>query len=570
MRPVRVVACLVGAAGVLVLVPVLRSPAGAPYDVVDPRLTVLQACAALALLLVAAASRPGVGATLLAGVGGLWLLPEVAGTSGVPLEVRTALDALSPVVAMMLLVALVLRADDSVRLGRPVRVAVTGAVVACLARLVLVDPFYQAGCWRTCEHNPLAGATTAAGGAVVLTGLGLLAIGVVWTAASTFVGSPARRGPTTIVDAAGWVAVVAMSGWLLAASGEAVLDAADDLSVALFLVVQVAVIAWPALVAWGLLRRWQLESRLDHLVDVLAGTSDPEMIANSLRTALKDPALRVCYWAPARQAFVDAHGRPGRGSAPGPEEKATTVRRHDQPIATIVHARRIDGQRLERALRPALRLALENAQLRAAALAELAELTSSRTRVVERSELERRRLERNLHDGAQQRVVSLALLIRIFAQHAVPADQAACRRAEVLARTLVEELRRVARGIYPAVLGDAGLVGGVEDLAERSDGLPVVLGDFPAARYSGAVETTAYLLVRAAIEDARSSGARSVTVSGADCGDALTVTVEDDAAVPPNGVDQQLDDQVGALGGTVSVAVGPRRRRLEVVLPCES
>ena len=94
--------------------------------------------------------------------------------------------------------------------------------------------------------------------------------------------------------------------------------------------------------------------------------------------------------------------------------RTTAVTRRGEPVAVVLHSSQVDGDRLDRALRPALRLALANEQLRAAALAELAELRLSRARIVERSGLERRRLERNLHDGAQQRVVSLALMVRML------------------------------------------------------------------------------------------------------------------------------------------------------------
>jgi signal transduction histidine kinase len=291
------------------------------------------------------------------------------------------------------------------------------------------------------------------------------------------------------------------------------------------------------------------------------------MLTDSLRNAVREPGLRLAYWAPTRQSYVDTGGRPTTSAEPGPGERVTAIVRRGQTIAAIVHSRRVDGPRLERALGPALRLALENTQLRAAALAELDELSRSRTRVVERGELERRRLERNLHDGAQQRVMALALLVRVLAGSSA-VDQKAGRRAEALTRTLVEELRRVARGIYPAVLADAGLVGAVVDLAERSGDFPVVVGEFPEGRHPGTVETTAYLVIRAGIADARGRGATSVTVAGAHFDGTLRVSVEDDASSAPDSVVTELADQVGALGGTLVMNGTAGRRRAEVVLPC--
>jgi signal transduction histidine kinase len=434
----------------------------------------------------------------------------------------------------------------------------------------LVDPFYESTCWRTCEHNPLLIGQPGIGETVALVGLVGLAFGAAGSAAAGVPEGLRGPGSATGADAAGWIALGGLVGSLLMVSGAGAVSGDDDLPVALFIVVQSASIAWLALLCWQSWRRWRLESRLAHLVDLMGSTSDPEALVNSLQSAVRDPDLRLAYWAPARQIYVDTSGRPASGTAPGPHQQVTAITRHGQTIAAIVHSRRVDGQRLERALRPALRLALENAQLRAASLAELSELTSSRTRVVERAQLERRRLERNLHDGAQQRVVSLALLVRLLPGQTTAVDREAGERAQVLTRTLVEELRRVARGIYPAVLADAGLLGGVLDLAERSDDLPVIVGDFPETRYAGTIETTAYLFVRDGIADARSRGATCVSVAGNDRDDTLRVSVEDDAAVTPYVVATELADQVGALGGTLVMNGAPGRRRVEVLLPCVS
>jgi signal transduction histidine kinase len=326
---------------------------------------------------------------------------------------------------------------------------------------------------------------------------------------------------------------VAVSGlWTatLVRAGAISLPVEDPVATAFFVVAHVAVLAWLATTLLESWRRWRVGLRLTQFVDLLR-SEDPESLTNSLRRALSDPDLQVAYRAPARQAYVDGHGRVTNPWTRGAGGRVTRITRRGQTIAMIIHSRRVNGRRLQQAMSPSLLLAVENAQLHAAAMAELSELTESRTRVVNRTELERQRLERNLHDGAQQRVVSLALLVRRLAGRMQVEDPETAVRAEVLTRTLVEELRRVARGIYPAVLADAGLLGGVLDLAESSEDLPVVVEDFPDKRYPGAVETTAYLLLGAGIIDARARGAKGVTLAGEDAGDVLRVTVMDDAWV---------------------------------------
>ena len=332
--------------------------------------------------------------------------------------------------------------------------------------------------------------------------------------------------------------------------------------------------AWLAALAWESWQRRRLESRLAHLVDLLGVTSDPEMLTESLRSAVRDPDLRLAYWAPSRQGYVDWRGaRQPQARNPGPDRRVTTVarrrpadRRH-RPLAS----RRRPPTRTS--VGPALRLAMENAQLRAAALAELDELNRSRVRVVQRGELERRRLERNLHDGAQQRVVSLALLVRVFVGRASPADHQAGRRAEALTRTLVEELRRVARGIYPAVLADAGLVGAVVDLAERVERpagrrRPVPGGSISGhgrddcvpsrpCRHRGRTQSRCDLRRR----EWPAGGRRG-------CGSASRTTRADgrpDCSWRPSSPIRS-----SALGGTLETNGAPGRRRVEVVLPCVS
>src|SRR5689334_14951582 len=142
--------------------------------------------------------------------------------------------------------------------------------------------------------------------------------------------------------------------------------------------------------------------------------------------------------------------------------------------------------------------------------------------------------------------------------------------AEALILTTVEELRRVARGIYPAVLADAGLAGAVLDLAESSTDLPVLLDALPDTRYTGPVETTAYLVVAAAVADARQSGATQVHVSGVEREGRLHVQVRIDVPLPSHPSVTLLDDQVRAISGEIAVHTDGGDTMVRLELPCAS
>jgi signal transduction histidine kinase len=315
-------------------------------------------------------------------------------------------------------------------------------------------------------------------------------------------------------------------------------------------------------------RRWRLERRLARLVTVLASVPSGDALVLQLQRATRDDSLAVRYWSPGRDGYVNGDGAP-EAHPSSSARVLTSVQRAGRPVAVIDHSGRVDAAQLERAIDPVLRVMLENAQLRAASLAELAELTDSRARIVQRAEVERRQLERNLHDGAQQRAVSLALMVRMLVNQAdVDGSRPAARQAPSLAGALLAELRAVARGIYPAMLTDSGLAGAADDLAERSRDVAVVVRHVPTGRYAPVVERTAYLVLEAACADARARGATLVTIRGIGA-DPLMLEVTDDAIAGPPQVGD-LEDQVHALEGEMIVGSHQGRNSVQVKLPCES
>jgi signal transduction histidine kinase len=270
--------------------------------------------------------------------------------------------------------------------------------------------------------------------------------------------------------------------------------------------------------------------RLAALVSELSAAGDAEELTAVLREATGDPGLELHWWSDELQAWVDPAGEPAKVAMP-----STPLTRGDRLVAGVSHSHRLDTDSLREALGPALRLSLENAALRASRMAELAELRACRLRIVEQSDQERCRLERNLHDGAQQRVVTLALALRLAARCAgeQPRDQATrdrLGRAQYLVEQLLTSLRDIAHGVHPAVLDDGGLV---PALMEHTDGLRhlrvSVKGDQSEARFTRSLELTAFLAVAEALDDAQRRGAEAaeVTVSGSARG--LRVTVLDDS-----------------------------------------
>jgi hypothetical protein len=551
----------------------------------------LEVAAAIALLAVPLFEAASWGGVLFGVTGASWLVPELAGWLGGPAGLRTVSDAWARGLAATVVVAVVCRHGAPQHRRRLVQVALGGGAASALARLFLVDPFLDPHCWRSCESNPLAwpglaglrpwsvGHWVDVGGSLLVAGAAVLTVTS---------GLMASRGDPQ----AGRRAVPA---WTLACGVTApgVLrmawpESATSLPFLVpFVLSQLAAIATGAVPPRDRLAQWRLRTRLTRLAATVAASAPAGSLTPAMRRALPDVGLDIAFWAPARTGYVDAAGRGVEvPAAARSERRVTVVTRNGDPVAALIHSRRIDGSRVERALGPALRLALENEQLRAATLAELGELQQSRVRIVERAALERRRLERNLHDGAQQRVVSLALLVRMLAAQVERVEAGArgersrdsqdsqgsalAAQAESLTRATVEELRRVARGIYPAVLADSGLAGALLDLADSSTDLPISLDALPRSRYTGTVETTAYLVVAAAITEARRGGATWLQVRCAESDGQLRLDISGDVAPNEPSPLADLTDQVGALAGTLRVQPQAADGWVRLVLPCAS
>jgi signal transduction histidine kinase len=280
----------------------------------------------------------------------------------------------------------------------------------------------------------------------------------------------------------------------------------------------------------------------------------PGGVREALARAVGDPTLELALWLPERRAWVDGAGR-GLELPTGGDRAVTML---GVELAAIVHDPALCDQRpLLEAAGHAARLALENERLQAELRAQLAELRASRARIVEAADAERRRLERDLHDGAQQRLLGLGIALQLVRAR-VRDDEAEALLVEVEAelRAALAELRDLARGIHPAILVDEGLAAAVRTLAERAP-LPLEL-DLLDERLPPAVETAAYYVVTEALANvARYARARRGSVRVARLNGSVVVEVRDDGA---GGADPRrgtglagLADRVGALDGRLRI-----------------
>jgi signal transduction histidine kinase len=345
-----------------------------------------------------------------------------------------------------------------------------------------------------------------------------------------------------------------------------------------FWIGNLAAVAIPLSLGFGLLWGRTARSAVANLVVELQRTP-PGAVREALARTLGDPSLELALWLPDRGSYVDSRGRPFELPRPDSGRAVALLGPSEAPVAALVH----DPVLLERrglleAAAAAARLALENERLQAELRVQLTELRASRTRIVQAGDEERRRLERNLHDGAQQRLLSLGLALQLArVQIGAEANGATelLSEAEDELRAALDELRELARGIHPAILTDQGLGAAVHSLAERS-GVPVTIVDLPQQRLDEPIEAAAYFLVSESLANcAKHAHASAVRLSITRRDGSVDVDVDDDGvggADPASGSGLRgLSDRVQALDGTFQIE-SPRGggTHLHAELPCAS
>jgi signal transduction histidine kinase len=387
-------------------------------------------------------------------------------------------------------------------------------------------------------------------GAVISVAL-LVGLGVVLIRRWRGFGKVQRRALSPVVWTGALVAALGVATVVPVAVG------ADRVSAIVDYVLIVVITALPFAFLLGLMRSsLSRAGAVSALFERLGGVSARDALAE----ALGDDSLALAYWLPDQGRYVDARGRTVALPEPDSGRAVTVIERDGAPVAAIVHAPALlDDRELVRTAGVAAALALQNERLAAEVRARYDDLRAASARLVAAGDAARRRIERDLHDGAQQRLVSLSVTLNLARKHAEPGS----RTATLLDSAMTEltaglsELRELARGIHPAVLTDRGLDHALEALAARAP-MPVTISGELSERLPPAVESAAYFVVMEALTNvAKYASATTAAVTVERIDGHVVVGVADDGiggADPRAGTGLVgLADRVAALGGRLMV-----------------
>ena len=377
----------------------------------------------------------------------------------------------------------------------------------------------------------------------------------------------ARRAMTRLI----WVALP-IGAYIV------ILETPSDLGLSSLLVQgfgPLILIAAPAAYAIGMVRA-QLARRAvgAALVDLEPGPP-PGRLRDALAAALGDPALQLAFRAAGHGRYLDTSDQVV-DPAQLPTGRMLTALDPAGDTVLIHHEELRHEPDLVRVTVTAACLALEHSRLQAEVQVQLEQVRASRARIVQAGDAERRRLERDLHDGAQQRLVTLSLALGMARSRAAGADPELVSLIESAgkeAQEVLVELRELARGIHPAVLTETGLAGAIQALAERSP-VATTITTVPPGRFPAAIEATAYFVVSEALANvAKHALADSAQVTIRQLPGRLMVQVSDDGAggARPEGGSglRGLADRVASVGGVLRVDSRPGcGTHLEADIPC--
>ena len=569
--PVRRAALPVAAAALALTVGAAAEITAVRAGILDGWLVALYSLVGVTTVLAGLVSwlvRPdsGIGPLMVA-MGGLWFLGDFGYASDDALVdlVGFPLQGWQDVLLVVLLLA-VSPGGLSDRAARAITVGMLAShAVLALARLLLRPPNDLSSC--LCVPNRITGITDPSSydlvvgvASVAEAGFAIAALGLLvprWARAT----GPARRTTGALLLAGVATAVVVTYNRV----ANRVLTTPQEPSDAMIALSATLRISIPLAVAASLVRGQRSRRRV---ADVVLSLDDRgvEGGSDALRRALADPSVRLLRFSPERQAYLDANGDEAALPVPGGPLAATALKRDDELLGALVHdeALRQEPELLD-AVAAAARLALHNERLADEVRARLVEVQASRQRIVEASDAERRRLERDLHDGAQQRLVAAVLRVRSLERRAAGggdvglADALEDLAAELDAAML--DIRELARGIRPPALNEAGLATALETLADRSP-VPVVLDVHVEGRFPEVVEATAFFAASEALANVlKYADARHVRLAAGIEDGRLWLSVEDDGrggADPAKGSGLAgLADRLDALDGSLVVESPP-------------
>jgi signal transduction histidine kinase len=429
------------------------------------------------------------------------------------------------------------------------------------------------GCGPACPANLLLVhgsarlySTTGTVAAVVGTGLTVAVIALItwhWRSARGY----ARRAMTRLV----WVAVPI-------GAFVAILEIPSNLglsSLAAQGVGPLILVAAPAAYAIGMVRAHSARHAVGAALVSLEPGPPPGRLRDALAAALGDPALQLAFRVPGHSDYRDTSGQAVE-PARLPAGRMRTLLDPAGDAVLIHHEELRHEPDLVKVTVTAAGLALEHSRLQAEVEAQLEQVRASRARIIQAGDAARRKLERDLHDGAQQRLVTLSLALGMARSRAAGADPELVSLIESAGKEAQEaliELRELARGIHPAVLTETGLAGGIQALVERSPVATTIIA-VPAGRLPATIEATAYFVVSEALANvAKHALAGSAQVTIRRLPGRLLVQVTDDGAggARPEGGSglRGLADRVASVGGVLLIdsRLGCGTR-LEADIPC--
>jgi signal transduction histidine kinase len=384
-------------------------------------------------------------------------------------------------------------------------------------------------------------------------------------------GRPLRRWLSLLIDSFALALVMIAVLAMRAALG---ISGFETIQRVTFFVVGLAPLAFLV----GLLQARLARSAVGDLFVELRADPAPADLRDALARALRDPSLTLAYWLPEFGSYADHDGRPVELQQAAGRQGVRLIDRDGARVAALLHDPALgDEPELLDAVTAAAGIALENARLNVELRARVEELRGSRARILEAGRTERQRLERNLHDGAQHRLVALSLQLSLLEEQ-LTGDRSATAQLEQARReidTSLDELREIARGIHPAVVSGHGLAVALEQLAAGAS-VPVHLKVKLEERLPEALEVAAYYLISESLANVgKYANASSATVEVARSNGYIRIEVLDDGI---GGADTEggsglrgLADRVEALGGRLRIwsPLGGGTR-VQAEIPCAS
>jgi signal transduction histidine kinase len=532
---------------------------------VDASVGIASVLAGLAAWLARPDSRTG---PALVAIGGLWFLGDFGyGTNGDLIDlVGFPLQGWQDPLLIVLLLAVT---PGGLRERSAAMIAV-GAVAShtalTVARLLLRPPLDITSC--LCIPNRFTGLTDPAAyntavriASVAEAGFAIAALVLLagrWRRAS----GPARHTLAPLVAAGAATAALVTYNRVATRVLRAPVDSSHGMLVLMAATRMTIVIAIVA----SLLRGRRARTRV---ADVVVSLDDRGADASSaaMRRALADPDVRLLRWSPERRCHVDADGAEVALPGPGDRLAATVLERDGVVLGALVHDAALrEEPELLSAVAAAARLALHNERLADEVRAQLDEVAASRERLVTAGDAERRRLERDLHDGAQQRLIALALRLRRLERRAGSSGNIGLAdELDALATELdgaMADIRELARGIRPPVLNEEGLGPALVALAGRVP-LPVATDVRLDGRLPDVIEATGYFAAGEALANVlKHADARSVRLTAAEEDGLIVLCVDDDgrggAVLRPGSGLAGLADRLEAVGGNLTLAASER------------